>query len=151
MRKHSILLGSALLLLAFACIGCSNDSPVSPAATDAANKDLGTGGDRTAVHIYGNVDQINGDPAPDGTPVRIWIGDDFGYPYTPSHIAYTHDPEAAFEWDTYLYPGARVRVACLGDVVERIYNGGAYMYFALEEEHNPGSKFDYQEIPPGDE
>jgi hypothetical protein len=88
---------------------------------------------RDPCHIYGNVYYLNGSRAC-GVAVNIWVWrGPYGGWTGPTTV--TTGPEwGDFSWDTYLADGFIVRCASLGDVEEREWPGGAYMYFRLDQQ-----------------
>ena len=103
---------------------------------------------RDPCHIYGNVYYRHGERAV-GVNVSIWVwrGQYTGW---TGPVTVTTGQYGDFSWDTYLAHGFIVRCASLGDVVDRVWPGGAYMYFDLHQQIQIRNPYDIHDDPVGD-
>ena len=134
MLKRHLYLASAVILLTLVCLGCSNESVVSPPlaendlqAGDKSKEEIAS----TRVAIYGNVRYIDGSYA-DDTTVRIDILGAYGS-WDLAVLELPTGEIGIFEFYADLSPGDVVRCAALGDVIEKEYLGGIMLGFFLNE------------------
>ncbi len=146
--KRMLGLASMLLMLSLLCVGCSTDNPVSPPLADSEPlADDETSPDKSMMcHVYGNVDYLDGSDA-EGVQVKIYLYT----PYPPASwyevATVTTGAYGSFSHDLYLYSGCKVKCASLGDVEERQWPGGAYMYFSLTQKRGVRTPYDPHSEP----